>query len=57
MFGWALTFFIVALVAGILGFTSIAVSMAGIAKIIFYIAIILFIVSMISRAIQGKNVL
>ncbi|MCL4113168.1 UNVERIFIED_CONTAM: hypothetical protein GTU68_065804 [Idotea baltica] len=57
MFGWALTFFIVALIAGFLGFSGIAASMAGIAQIIFYIAIALFIISMISRAIQGKSVL
>jgi uncharacterized membrane protein YtjA (UPF0391 family) len=34
---WALAFFIVALVAALLGFTGIAVAAAGIAKIIFYL--------------------
>ena len=57
MMGWALTFFIVAIIAGLLGFTGIAASMVGIAKIIFFIAIALFIISMVSRAVQGRSVL
>ena len=39
MLGWALTFFIVAIVAGILGFGGIAGAAAGIAKIIFMILV------------------
>ncbi len=57
MFGWALVFFIVALIAGLLGFTGIAVSLAGIAKIIFYIALVLLVISFLVRALQGKSVL
>ena len=53
MLSWALFFFIVAIIAAILGFGGLAASMAGIAKIIFYVAIALFLISMISRAIQG----
>lgn len=44
---WAVVFLIVALVAGVLGFGGIAgTAMAG-AKILFWIAIILFIVALI----------
>jgi len=32
MLGWAVTFFIVALIAGVLGFTGIAIAAAGIAN-------------------------
>jgi uncharacterized membrane protein YtjA (UPF0391 family) len=46
MLRWALTFFIVALVAALLGFTSVALAAAGIAKILFYIFLILFLVTM-----------
>ncbi len=54
MLGWALTFLIVALIAGALGFTGIAGTSVGIAKILFFVFIILFVVAMISRALRGK---
>ncbi len=45
MFSWAITFFIIALLAAIFGFTGIAASAAGIAKIIFIVALILAVIS------------
>ena len=45
MLGWALTFLIVALVAAILGFGGIAGAAVSIAKIIFFVAIVLFAIS------------
>ncbi|MBA2539565.1 MAG: DUF1328 domain-containing protein [Deltaproteobacteria bacterium] len=45
MFSWAIAFFIIALVSAIFGFTGLAVSAAGIAKIIFVVALILAVVS------------
>jgi len=36
MLRWAIVFFIVALLAGLMGFTGIYVAMAGIAKILFF---------------------
>ena len=54
MLGWAVTFLIVALVAGVLGFGGIAAASAGIAQIIFYVFIVLFVVAMIARAVRGK---
>jgi len=47
MFGWAVTFLIVALVAAVLGFGGVAVISVEIAKIIFFVAIILFLISAI----------
>lgn len=47
MFGWALAFLIVALIAGVLGFGGIAIISIEIAKIIFFVAIILFLLSLI----------
>ena len=35
MFSWAIAFFVIALIAAIFGFTGLAASAAGIAKIIF----------------------
>ncbi len=48
MLSWALTFFVVALIAGVLGFGGVAGTAAWIAKICFVIFIVLFLVSLIS---------
>ena len=47
MFGWALIFLVVAVVAGFFGFSGIAGVAVGMAKIVFWIAIVLFIASLI----------
>jgi uncharacterized membrane protein YtjA (UPF0391 family) len=47
MLRWALGFFIVALFAALLGFTGIAVAAAGIAKILFYLFLYLFLTSLL----------
>lgn len=47
MLNWALTFFIFSLVAALFGFGSIASTSAGIAQILFYIFLVLFVVSIL----------
>jgi len=54
MLGWALTFFIIAIVAAIFGFGGIAAGAAGIAKILFFIFLILFLVSAVAHALRGR---
>lgn len=54
MLSWALTFLIVALIAGLLGFTSVAGTAVGIAEILFFVFVILFILAMLARALRGK---
>ena len=49
MLRWAIGFFVIALVAALLGFGGIAVASAGIAKIIFFIFLILFVVSLLGH--------
>ena len=49
MLNWALTFFLVALLAAIFGFTGIALAAAGVAKILFFVFLILFLVSLIAH--------
>jgi uncharacterized membrane protein YtjA (UPF0391 family) len=49
MLGWTLLFLIIALVAGVLGFSGIAGVAVGIAKILFFIFLVLFLVSLIVR--------
>lgn len=47
MLYWALVLFIISIIAAVFGFTGIAVATAGIAKILFFIFLVLFIVSLI----------
>ncbi|HLV95758.1 MAG TPA: DUF1328 family protein [Candidatus Acidoferrales bacterium] len=47
MLRWAIAFFIVALVAAVFGFGGIAVAAAGIAKILFFIFLVLFLVALL----------
>jgi len=47
MLKWAFIFLIVALVAAIFGFGGIASTAAGIAKILFFIAIAIFLVMLL----------
>ena len=46
MLYWAVVFLVVALIAGLLGFTGVYVAAAGIAKILFFVFLVLFIVSL-----------
>jgi uncharacterized membrane protein YtjA (UPF0391 family) len=55
MLGWALTFLIVALIAAVLGFGGIAGFAVEIAKIIFFVAIVLFAISAIFGLIRGRS--
>ena len=47
MLNYAVIFLVIALVAGLFGFTGIAASAVGIAKILFFIFIVLFVASLI----------
>ncbi|HEY9211449.1 MAG TPA: DUF1328 domain-containing protein [Ancylobacter sp.] len=55
MLGWALTFLIVALIAAVLGFGGIAGTAIEIAKIIFFVAIILFLISAVIGLLRGRR--
>jgi uncharacterized membrane protein YtjA (UPF0391 family) len=45
MFGWAITFLVIALIAGLLGFGVIAGTALAAAKIVFLVALIAFFIS------------
>jgi len=55
MFGWVVTFLIVALIAGVLGFGGVAGASIEIAKAIFFIAIILFLISAVVGLVRGRT--
>lgn len=52
MLRWALGFFIVALIAAVLGFTGIAIAAAGIAKILFFVFLVLFLFSIVTHLLK-----
>jgi len=52
----AIFFLIISLIAGLFGFTGISAASAGIAKILFFIAIALFVLFLIVAVFIGKSV-
>ena len=52
MLRWAIGFFIIALIAAILGFGGIAVAAAGIAKLLFYVFLVLFLATLVGGLIR-----
>lgn len=56
MLGMALTFFILALIAAVLGFGGLAGSFVAVAKILFFIFLALFVLSFVARALRGRSV-
>jgi uncharacterized membrane protein YtjA (UPF0391 family) len=52
MLVWGLVFFVIAVVAAILGFGLAVVTFAAVIKLVFYIAVVLFLVSMISHLLR-----
>ena len=55
MLSWVFTFLIIALIAGVLGFGGIAGASVEIAKIIFFIAVVLFLVSAVVGVARGRT--
>jgi uncharacterized membrane protein YtjA (UPF0391 family) len=55
MLSWVVTFLVIALIAGILGFGGIAGASIEIAKIIFFIAVVLFLVSAVIGLARGRT--
>jgi uncharacterized membrane protein YtjA (UPF0391 family) len=55
MLGWAITFLVVALIAAVFGFGGIAVFAVDIARIIFFVAIVLFVISAVVALIRGRS--
>ena len=49
MLRWAVGFFVIALIAALFGFAGIASAAAGIAKIIFYLFLVLFLFALLGH--------
>jgi len=55
MLNYIITFFILAVLAGLFGFTSLAADFAGIARLLTFLFIILFIASLAYSIITGRG--
>ncbi len=47
MLRWAIAFFVLALIAGVLGFGGLQSDLSGIARILVFVFLVLFVVSLI----------
>ncbi|AOW45864.1 DUF1328 domain-containing protein [Acetobacter pasteurianus] len=52
----ALFFLVISLIAGLFGFGGISTAAAGMAKILFFIAIILFVVFLVVALLAGRAI-
>ena len=52
MLRWSIAFFLIALLAAVFGFGGIAAATAGIAKILFFIFLVLFAVSVVMSLVS-----
>jgi uncharacterized membrane protein YtjA (UPF0391 family) len=55
MLSWVITFLVIALIAGVLGFGGIAGVSIEIAKTIFFIAVVLFLIAAVVGLARGRT--
>lgn len=55
MLSWTVTFLVLALVAALFGFTGIAAGASSIAQVLFFLFLVLFVISLITG--RGTNVI
>jgi uncharacterized membrane protein YtjA (UPF0391 family) len=55
MLGWALTFLVIALIAALLGFGGIAGVAIEAAKIVFFVAVVLFLIAAVVGLARGRR--
>jgi uncharacterized membrane protein YtjA (UPF0391 family) len=56
MLKWALIFLVIAIIAGALGFTNIAAGAATIAKVLFGICLVIFIIFLVLGIMAGEAI-
>ena len=55
MMGWAVTFLLVSLVGAVLGFGGVAGVAVEAAKLIFFVALVLFAISAVVGLLRGRS--
>ena len=54
MIKWAIIFFVISVIAGFFGFTGVASGARRIAKVLFFLAVIAFLVVLVFGVMLGK---
>ena len=52
MLRWALAFFVIALIAAVFGFLGIATAAVSIARVLFFVFLVLFLVSLVGGLLR-----
>jgi uncharacterized membrane protein YtjA (UPF0391 family) len=55
MLGWAIFFFLVAILAAIFGFGGVAATASQIGQIIFFVFVVLFIATLVVHLVRGRG--
>lgn len=55
MLRWAMGFLILALVAALFGFGGLAATSAGIAQVLFYLFLLVFLVTLVLGLVSGRH--
>lgn len=55
MLQWAAIFFIVAIIAAVFGFGEIAAGAAGIAQVLFFVFVVLFLIALVAGMLTGRR--
>ncbi len=53
---WALIFLVISIIAAVFGFGGIAAAAAGIAKLLFYIFVALFVLTLVLALLLGRAI-
>ena len=56
MIKWAIIFFVISLVAGLFGFTGVAAGSRTIAKVLFFVALVIFLIVLVFGVLLGMLV-
>jgi len=56
MLRWAAGFFIIAIIAAVFGFGGIATGAADIARVLFFVFLVVFVVSLVMGLVNGGRV-
>ncbi|QWV93458.1 DUF1328 domain-containing protein [Geomonas oryzisoli] len=56
MLRWAIIFFIISIIAAVFGFGGIATAAAGIAKLLFYLFLVIAVVMLVAGLLAGRSI-
>ncbi len=55
MLYWAAVFFVIAIIAAVFGFGNISEGAVSIAKILFFVFLVLFVLSLLAGMVRGRK--